>query len=81
MNQLTIEQIREAARELAENLLSDIPLCTTRQEHIRVTARANAAAALYNGLVSESGPLVADEPDMTDSSRPVPHDETENSTD
>lgn len=61
MTPLTIEQIREAARELAEHLLGDIPLCKTREEHIRVTARANAAAALYNTLISEGGPLVADE--------------------
>lgn len=58
---MTIEQIREAARELAENLLADIPLCKTREEHIRITARANAAAALYNGLITERGPLVADD--------------------
>lgn len=63
MTSLTIEQVREAARELAENLLSDIPLCTTREEHIRVTARANAAAALYNILSSELGPLVAEDSD------------------
>ena len=61
MTPVTIEQIREAARELAENLLTDIPLCTTREEHIRVTARANAAAALYNTLITEDGPLVADD--------------------
>jgi hypothetical protein len=54
---VTIEQIREAARELAASLLEDIPLCKTREEHIRVTARANAAAALYNGLITERGPL------------------------
>lgn len=61
MTSVTIEQIREAARELAENLISDIPLSKTREEHIRVTARANAAAALYNTLVSEDGPLVVTE--------------------
>jgi hypothetical protein len=61
MTSLTIEQIREAARELAEFLLADIQLSKTREEHIRVTARANAAAALYNTLISDSGPLVAEE--------------------
>ncbi len=61
MTSLTIEQVREAARELADSLHSDIALCTTREEHIRVTARANAAAALYNVMTSEDGPLVADE--------------------
>lgn len=42
----------EAARELADQLSKDIPLATTREEHIRVTARANAAAALYNSMVT-----------------------------
>ena len=46
------EFLLEAARELADQLSKDIPLCTTREEHIRVTARANAAAALYNSMVS-----------------------------
>lgn len=54
---MTVEQIREAARELAQSLLEDIPLCKTREEHIRITARANTAAALYNGLITERGPL------------------------
>ena len=49
---MTSEQLLEAARELASQLATDIPLCTTREEHIRVTARANAAAALYNGLLT-----------------------------
>lgn len=61
MTSVTIEQIREAARELAESLLTDIPLAKTREEHIRITARANAAAALYNTLITEDGPLVAEE--------------------
>jgi len=52
MPSATIEQVREAARELVESLMSDIPLCKTREEHIRVTARANAAAALFNELSS-----------------------------
>lgn len=49
---MTSEQLLEAARDLASQLATDIPLCTTREEHIRVTARANAAAALYNGLLT-----------------------------
>lgn len=49
---MTTEQLLEAARELANQLSSDIQLSTTREEHIRVTARANAAAALYNGLLT-----------------------------
>lgn len=49
---MTIEQLLEAARELAGQLSADIQLATTREEHIRVTARANAAAALHNGLLT-----------------------------
>ena len=46
------EHVLEAARVLADELNRDIPLCTTREQHIRVTARANAAAALYNSMMS-----------------------------
>lgn len=48
---MTAEETIEAARALAEELSSDISKCSTREEHIRVTARANAAAAIYNGLL------------------------------
>lgn len=40
----------EIAEELARNLTDDIPLCKTREEHIRVTARANRATELFNLL-------------------------------
>jgi hypothetical protein len=40
------------AQELAEELSSDIRLATHREEHVRVTARANKAAELANGLRS-----------------------------
>ena len=43
---LKLEQVIEAARELAESLHSDISLCATREEHIRVTTRANSAAGI-----------------------------------
>jgi hypothetical protein len=46
------EFLLEAARDLSAQLAEDIPLCRTREEHIRVTARANAAAALYNSMMS-----------------------------
>lgn len=49
---MTSEETVEAARELAEQLSEDIQKCSTREEHIRVTARANAAAAIYNGLLA-----------------------------
>ena len=48
----------ELAAELAASLKADIDLAKTREEHIRVTARANAAAALLTELTtldSESG--------------------------
>jgi hypothetical protein len=48
------EFLLEAARELSIELSNDIALCRTREEHIRVTARANSAAALYNGMLSSN---------------------------
>lgn len=45
------EKIFEAARALADELRSDIDKCSTRAEHVRVTARANAAAELVEMLV------------------------------
>lgn len=41
------------AQELAEELESDIRLATHREEHVRVTARANKALELLNGLQSK----------------------------
>jgi hypothetical protein len=48
----------ELAAQLAASLKADIDLAKTREEHIRVTARANAAAELLTELTtldSESG--------------------------
>jgi hypothetical protein len=47
---MTVEQLIEDAAQLAARLQSDIIECRTRDEHIRVTARANEAANLLNGL-------------------------------
>lgn len=44
------EELLTAAREHAERLAADIPLCATRMEHVRVTARANEAAAIVVAL-------------------------------
>jgi len=44
------DELLDAARSLAEDLKSDIELAKTREEHIRVTARANAAWELVNVL-------------------------------
>lgn len=46
-----ISEFQEAARDLATGLTEDIKLSKTREEHIRVTARANSATALYNSLL------------------------------
>lgn len=42
----------ELASELAASLKEDIGLAKTREEHIRVTARANAAVALLTELTT-----------------------------
>jgi len=47
---MTVEQLIEDAEQLAKRLEEDIIECRTRDEHIRVTARANEAANLLNGL-------------------------------
>lgn len=57
---MTSEFLLQAARDLSEQLSNDISLCSTREEHIRVTARANAAVALYNAISSEYGDELAD---------------------
>ena len=44
-------KIYRMASQLAEELASDIAQCKTREEHIRVTARANAASELVADLV------------------------------
>lgn len=43
-------KIYRLASQLAEELASDIMLCKTREEHIRVTARANAASELVSEI-------------------------------
>ena len=50
-----MEKIFEAARALAADLEADIEKCSTRAEHIRVTARANAAAEIVRMLGGGSG--------------------------
>ena len=43
-------KIIEAITQLSCELTADIPLAKTREEHIRVTARANAALELLHML-------------------------------
>lgn len=45
---MTTNNLIELAERLAARLNEDIPLSKTREEHIRVTARANEAAELLN---------------------------------
>lgn len=52
---MTTEQLLELAQRHAERLENDIKLARTRDEHIRVTARANEAAEMVNGLLAQSG--------------------------
>lgn len=55
-------KIIEAITQLSGELTADIPLAKTREEHIRVTARANAALELLN-MLTDNGldPIPADE--------------------
>jgi type IV secretory pathway ATPase VirB11/archaellum biosynthesis ATPase len=41
-----MNSVRELAAELATELQSDIEKCVTREEHVRVSARANIAVQL-----------------------------------
>jgi len=43
-------ELLETASLLADDLRDDIPLARTREEHIRVTARANAARELVDKI-------------------------------
>ena len=47
------ELLTRLAEEHAQRLEGDIPLCRTRDEHIRVTARANEARQIVNELLRE----------------------------
>jgi hypothetical protein len=42
--------LEELAARLAERLHEDVQLSKTREEHIRVTARANEALELFNRI-------------------------------
>jgi hypothetical protein len=47
---LNVSELFYAATEHYERLVADIPLAKTRDEHVRVTARANEAAAIVESL-------------------------------
>lgn len=50
---LMTNNLLAVAEELARDLTADIPLAKTREEHIRVTARANRATELVKMLTAE----------------------------
>lgn len=47
-----MEKLLELARELADGLADDIGKARTREEHVRVTARANKAMELVSLLAA-----------------------------
>lgn len=47
---MTAEDVTQLAAELAKRLEEDIQQCRTREESIRVSARANEAQLLLQGL-------------------------------
>jgi hypothetical protein len=49
---MTASELTELAEQLVERLQDDLQKCTTREDHIRVTARASEAVMLLNGLHS-----------------------------
>ena len=50
MSEEVLFKLLAAASEHTESLKRDILLCKTREEHVRITARANEAAALKESL-------------------------------
>jgi hypothetical protein len=49
------KELLEVAGAHAARLEEDIKLCRTRDEHLRVTARANEALDVFNRLKAASG--------------------------
>jgi hypothetical protein len=49
---MTALELTELAEQLVERLQADLERCTTREDHIRVTARASEAVIILNGLHS-----------------------------
>lgn len=47
---MTAENLKSLAEELLDNLLEDVDKCSTREAHIRATARANEAQHLLLGI-------------------------------
>jgi hypothetical protein len=47
---MTVLELSELAEELVKRLRDDLEKCTTREDHIRVTARASEAVLILHGL-------------------------------
>jgi len=47
---VNIDDLVVAAREHADRMTSDLELCSTREEHVRLTARTNEAETIANDL-------------------------------
>ena len=50
---MTIQEVAQAARALADQLADDVLTARTRDDHIRLTIRANSARILADGVVEE----------------------------
>ena len=50
MNRMTLELLSSHARDLVTRLLEDVEKAKTREEHIRITARANEATHILHYL-------------------------------
>ena len=55
------EDLIVAASKLADELTGDIESAKNREDHIRITARANAAVELVNMLTASEQPLMTPE--------------------
>ncbi|WJZ48447.1 hypothetical protein [Actinomycetia phage DSL-LC01] len=56
---MRIHEAQKIAEDLADQLTDDILKCTTREEHVRVTARANSAVQLLmhlNAILIDEAP-------------------------
>lgn len=51
MNNLTLaEELYKLAIKVEDGLINDVELCKTREEHVRLTARANECGKVRAGL-------------------------------
>lgn len=60
---MTAEKIKQLAEELVERLKEDIHKAGNREEHVRVSARANEADLLLQGINSVFDGTIEEEND------------------